>query len=75
MATNCQTAMQSGGGESQNLGAVNSFKGKKGGGQLQTENLIRVVTCKFCFFSLYFVKYMVFIVWKALRNNLDHICR
>ena len=39
---------------------------KKGGAQLQTENLI--VTCKMSLFSLYFVKYMVFIVWKALKK-------
>ena len=31
MATDCQTSAQSGGGERQNLGAVNSFEGKKGG--------------------------------------------
>ena len=30
MATDCQTAAQSGGGEHQNLGAVNYFEGKKG---------------------------------------------
>ena len=29
MTTDCRTAMQSGGGERQNLGAVNSFEGKK----------------------------------------------
>ena len=76
MATDCQRAAQSGGGEHQNLGAVNSFEGKiKGGGQLKTANLIRVVSCKICFSSIYFVKYMLFIVWKALRNDLDHFCR
>ena len=31
MATHCQTAAQSGSGERQNIGAVNSFKGRKGG--------------------------------------------
>ena len=31
MATDCQTAAQSGGSERQNLGAVNYFEGKKGG--------------------------------------------
>ena len=30
MATDCQTATQSGGSERQNLGEVNSFAGKKG---------------------------------------------
>ena len=32
------------------------LKAKKGGGQLQTKQLIRVVTCKMCLFSLYFEK-------------------
>ena len=39
MGTHCQTAVQSGSGERQNLGAVTSFLGqKKGDDQLQTEN-------------------------------------
>ena len=50
MTTHCQTAAQSGGGERQNLGAVNPFEGKKGG--RSTESLIRVVTSKMCLFSL-----------------------
>ena len=61
MASHCQTAAQSGSGECQNIGAVNTFQGKKGGGQLQTKNQIRVVTCKMCLFVLYFVNYMIFI--------------
>ena len=32
MATNCQMAARSGSGERQNIGAVNSFEGKKKGG-------------------------------------------
>ena len=60
MATHCQTAEWSGGGERQNIGAVKSFEGKKGGGQLQNKKLIRVVTCKMCLFSLYFVICMMF---------------
>ena len=35
------------------------MKEKKGVGQLQTESLISVVTCKMCLFSLYFVISMV----------------
>ena len=31
MATHCQTVVRSGSGERQNIGAVNSFQGKKGG--------------------------------------------
>ena len=31
MATHCQTAARSGSGERQNIGAVNSLEGKKGG--------------------------------------------
>ena len=75
MATCYQTATWSRGSKRQNLGAVDPFEGKKGGGQLQTESLIRVVNCEMCLFSLYFLIYMVFIVWKALKNNLDHFCR
>ena len=67
MATQCQTAAQSGSCERQNIGAVNFFEGKiKGEGQLQTKQFIRVVTCKMCLFSLYFVKYMMFITLDAL---------
>ena len=44
MTTHCQTTARSGGGERQNLGAVNPFelklKAKKGGGQLQTALII-----------------------------------
>ena len=60
MATHCQMAMQSRSGECQTIRAVNSLKGKKGSGQLQTKYryLIRVVTCNV---SLYFVKYIIFI--------------
>ena len=45
MATHCQTAAQRESCERQNIGAVNSFGGKKGGSQLQTKNQIGVVTC------------------------------
>ena len=51
MATHCQTAARSRGVERQNIGAVNPFEGKTGGGgQLQTESLIRVVTLVFTLF-------------------------
>ena len=60
MATQCQTDTRSGGGELQNLGAVNSFEGKKGGGQLQTESPIRVVTCKMHLLSLYYTQYSLY---------------
>ena len=56
MATHCQTAARSGSSERQNLGAVNSFEGRKG--QLSTS---RVVNCKMYLFSIYFVKYLIFI--------------
>ena len=59
MATHCQTAVCSEGGECQNIGPVNSLEGKKGGVQLQTKNQIRVITCKVCLFSFYFVKYVI----------------
>ena len=40
------------------LGVVNCLKGKKGV-QCQIKKLIRVVTCKMCLFSLYFMKYIL----------------
>ena len=42
----------------QNPGAVNTIESKTVGGQHQNENLIREVTCKMWWFSLYFVKYI-----------------
>ena len=40
MGTHCQTAAWSRSGECQHLGAVNSFWGIVGGGQLQAKNII-----------------------------------
>ena len=74
MATHCQMAAQSGSGECQNMGAVKSFEGKKGGGQLKTKHLIRVVACKMCLFSLYFVKYILFITLHALCIYWSPFC-
>ena len=77
MATHCQTAARSGSGERQNIGAVNSFQGKKkggGGSQLQTTNQIRVVTCKMCLFVLYFVNYMIFMSSNALWKDFSQLC-
>ena len=42
-------------------GRSTHLKANKVGGQLPTKNQIGVVTCKVCFFPLYFVKYMIFI--------------
>ena len=42
-------------------GRSTHLKANKGGGQLPTKNQIGVVTCKVCFFQLYFVNYMIFI--------------
>ena len=58
MATHGQMATQSGFGERQNLGAVNSFEGKKG---VVNFNLR---TCKMCLFLLHFVK--IFVALNAL---------
>ena len=44
------------------------MKAKERGSQLQTVNLIMAVTCNMRLFSLYFVKYMIFIVREALKN-------
>ena len=73
MATHCQTAVRSGSGECQSIGSIH-LKGKKGGGQRQTEHLIRVVPCKMCLFSLYFVKYMICITLHALWNDWSTFC-
>ena len=54
MASHRQKATQSGNSECRNLWPVNSFEGtKKGGGQLQTKNIMRVITCKMVLSSLY----------------------
>ena len=48
---------------------------KKGeGGQLQTKktNKCTAVTCDMCLFSLYFVKYLIFIFINSLLKNLSH---
>ena len=61
MATHCQTAARTGRGDRQNIGRSTHLKAEKGGCQLKTKNQIREVTCKICFFSLYLVRYMIFI--------------
>ena len=66
IGTHCQTDTRSGSGERQNLGAVNSFWGKKGGGQLQTKNIIGSLAYNLCLYSLYFIRYMAFFIWKAV---------
>ena len=43
---------------------------KRGGGQLQTKNQIRVVTCKMGLFLLYFVNYMIFIISKCFMKKI-----
>ena len=43
MDTHCQTDVRSRNSEYQNLGAVSSFWGKKGGGQLQTKKIIGAI--------------------------------
>ena len=63
MATHCQMAMWSRIGERQSKGVV---KAKKGGSRLQTKHLKRIVACKMSWFSLYFVKYMMFITLHVL---------
>ena len=73
MATHCQTAAQSGNGEHQNIRAVNSSQGKKGGGQLQTQNRISVATCKICLLVLYFMNYTIFMSSNALWKKLSQL--
>ena len=62
-ATPCQTAAWRGSGECQNIGAINSFEGKKSGA------VNFKLICKMCLFSLYFMKYLMLITLHALLNN------
>ena len=55
-------------------GRSTPLKAKKGGGQLQTKNQIRVVACIMCLFSLYIVNYMMFITLHALGNDWSPFC-
>ena len=57
-----QTAAQSGNGDRQNLGAVNSFWGKEGGCQLQTKNIIGGLAYSSCLYSLNVIRYMAYFV-------------
>ena len=74
MATHCQMDVWSGSSDCQNIGAVNSFEGKKRGRSTSNYALIRVVACKMCLFSCYFVKYMIFITLHALLNYWSPFC-
>ena len=47
--------------ERKKIGAVNSFVCQKEGSELQFKNQVRVVIRRMCVFSLYFVKYMIFL--------------
>ena len=60
MATHCKMAALRGSSERQNALVVRYFGTKKGSCQFQTKNIIRVITCKVCLFSLLFVKYIIF---------------
>ena len=46
-------------------------KQKKEGSQIQSKNLIKVVTLKMCLLSLHFVKYMIFIISNALMSKFE----
>ena len=62
MAIHCQTVAQSGCGECQNLGEVNSFNCKKGGGQLQINNLNKGSNLQDVFvFTLFLIYVTIFI--------------
>ena len=71
MATHCQTLKQN---RSSGVPGVLDFRSsfilgqkKGGGGQLQTDiNVIGQITFELCLFSLYFVKCIIFFVWKAV---------
>ena len=67
MGTHCHTAARSGSGDHQNLGAVNSFGAKKGGGQLQTtKNITGALAYDLSLYSLYFIRYMGFFIQEAV---------
>ena len=51
------------------------FGQKKGGGQLQTKNIIGTLAYNLCLYSLYFIRYMGFFIEKAFQKTFDHICR
>ena len=61
MANHCQMAGRSGSSKRQNLAVVPPLNAEKGVSQLQTKDLIRVVTRKMFLFSLYYVKNMILI--------------
>ena len=48
------------------------FGEKKGGGQLQTKNIIGALAYNLCLYSLSLIRYIAFFTWK---QTLDHICR
>ena len=74
MATHCQTATPSGNGEFMPISRGDQLyiEGQTMEWSTSNENLIRVVICKICLFSLYFVKlyYMIFITRNASWKNL-----
>ena len=62
MDTHCQTEAQSRSGKRQTLRAVNFFRVKKGGVQLQTKNILGAVAYRLCSCSLYIIEYMAFFI-------------
>ena len=50
MATHCQTPVRSRSSERQDIGAVDSFEGKKGAVNFKLGTCLRIVTCKMCLF-------------------------
>ena len=62
MGAHFQTTARTGWAERQKLGVVGFVWGKKGGIQLQTEDIIGSAAYKSCLFSLSFMKYIISIV-------------
>ena len=50
-------------------GRSTRLRAKKEGSQLQSKNIMKGVTCKMRLVSLYFVKYMIFIICNASWKN------
>ena len=54
-------------------GRSTPFGAKKGGGQLQTKNIIRALPYDLCLYSLSLIRYMAFFIESLLENFGSHL--
>ena len=73
MATHCQATVRNGSTECQDIGAVDSFEGKKGAVNFKLGTCLRIVTCKMCLLSLYVMMY-IYHMKHFMEKNWSHIC-